>query len=227
MKKFLVTLAVAALAGPDVRAERAAARGRHRRAESARRAPPPARPPTRSLKKMQEDRVARAKKMDEEIAVLDNDINTKKLSLCEDKLTEMAKQLSDKKIAMQRYAQDADREVGEARDKELLDLENKIKPVIDAIGKEMGLAAIFNKFESGLVYASDAIDITDTVVKRFNDARRRAPGRRRRSKHQTSQIARGRGLPPRRGFSLSGALECAPPCRGPHRRIVDFVEGTL
>jgi len=54
--------------------------------------------------------------------------------------------------------------------KTLLDLENKIKPVIDAVGKEMGLAAIFNKFESGLVYASDAIDITDTVIKRFNDA---------------------------------------------------------
>ena len=42
--------------------------------------------------------------------------------------------------------------------------------MIDSLGKEMGLAAIFNKFESGLVYASDAIDITDTVIKRFNDA---------------------------------------------------------
>ena len=122
------------------------------------------------LKKMQDDRVTRAQKMDEEAKALENDINTKKLSLSEDKLTEMAKQLSDKKIAMQRYAQDADREVGEARDKELAALELKIKPVIDAIGKEMGLAAIFNKFESGLVYASDAIDITDSVVKRFDTA---------------------------------------------------------
>jgi len=49
-------------------------------------------------------------------------------------------------------------------------LEAKIKPVIDGIGKEMGLAAIFNKFESGLVYASETIDITDTVIKRFNEA---------------------------------------------------------
>ena len=81
----------------------------------------------------------------------------------------MAKQLSDKKIAAQRFAQDAEREMGEARDRALLELENKIKPVIDPIGKEMGLAAIFNKFESGLVYASDAIDITDTVIKRFNE----------------------------------------------------------
>jgi outer membrane protein len=122
------------------------------------------------LKKMQDDRIAKAKKMDDEINALDADMNNKKLSLSEDKLTEMQKQISDKKIAMQRYAQDADREVSEARDKALLELENKIKPVIDQIGKEMGLAAIFNKFESGLVYASDAIDITDTVVVRFNAA---------------------------------------------------------
>ena len=122
------------------------------------------------LKKMQDERVARAKSMDEEIQKLESDMNTKKLSLSEDKLTDMAKQVSDKKIAAQRFAQDAEREMGEARDRALVDLENKIKPVIDSIGKEMGLAAIFNKFESGLVYASDAIDITDTVIKRFNDA---------------------------------------------------------
>ena len=121
------------------------------------------------LKKMQDDRIARAQKLDEDAKNLENEINTKKLSLSEEKLTDMQKQLSDKKIAMQRYAQDADREVSDARDKELAALEARIKPVIDQLGKEMGLAAIFNKYESGLVYASDAIDITDTVIKRFND----------------------------------------------------------
>jgi hypothetical protein len=40
----------------------------------------------------------------------------------------------------------------------------------DALGKEMGIAVIFNKFESGLVYASDAIDLTDMVIQRFNAA---------------------------------------------------------
>jgi len=55
------------------------------------------------LKKMQDERVARAQKMDEDAKTLENDINTKKLSLSEDKLTEMQKQLSDKRIAMQRY----------------------------------------------------------------------------------------------------------------------------
>jgi len=122
------------------------------------------------LKKMQEDRMAKAKQMDDEMQKLDAEINNKKLSLSEEKLTDLQKQLSDRKIAAQRYAQDAEREMGEARDRALMELENKIKPVIDTIGKEQGLAAIFNKFESGLVYASEAIDITDSVIKRFNDA---------------------------------------------------------
>ncbi|HVR39076.1 MAG TPA: OmpH family outer membrane protein [Thermoanaerobaculia bacterium] len=169
MKKFLVSVAVAALAAPmfaqstpsrvavidvnRVLAQSTAGKSAYEK-----------------LKKMQEDKIAKAKQMDDDLAKLDADINTKKLSLSEDKLTDLQKQLADKKIAMQRYAQDADREVGEARDRELQALEAKIKPIIDAIGKEMGLAAIFNKFESGLIYASDAIDITETVIKRFNEA---------------------------------------------------------
>lgn len=169
MKKFLVAVAVTALASPmfaqsatgkvavinvqKVLADSAAGKASYER-----------------LKKMQEDRVARAKSMEDEIRKLESDLATKRLSLSEDKLQEMSKQLADRKINMQRFAQDADREIGEARDKELMALEQKIKPVIDVLGKEMGLAAIFNKFESGLVYASDAIDITETVVKRFNEA---------------------------------------------------------
>jgi outer membrane protein len=169
MKKFLLSIAVAALTIPamaqsstpqrvavidvnKVLSNSAAGKAAYER-----------------LKKLQDEKMVRAQKMDDEIKALDNDINTKKISLSEEKLTEMQKQLSDKKIAMQRYAQDADRELGEARDKTLGELNAKIMPVVDQVGKDMGIAAIFNKFESGLIYASDAIDITDLVIKKFNE----------------------------------------------------------
>ena len=170
MKKVLITMAVAALAATPMFAQGAPSRVAVIDVQKVLQSSSAGKQAYERLRKMQDDRIAKAKKMDDDINALDADINSKKLSLSEDKLTEMQKQLSDKKIAMQRYAQDADREVSEARDKALLELENKIKPVIDQMGKEMGLAAIFNKFESGLVYASDAIDITDTVVTRFNTA---------------------------------------------------------
>jgi outer membrane protein len=169
MKKFLVTLAIAALAIPAF-AQSAPARIAVIDVNKVLMSSNAGKSSYDKLRKLQEDRIARAKKMDEEAVALDKEINEKKLSLSEEKLADLTKQLSDKKIAMQRFAQDADREIGEARDRELQALEAKIKPIIDAIGKEMGLAAIFNKFESGLVYASDAVDITDPVIRKFNEA---------------------------------------------------------
>ena len=169
MKKFLVAVAVTALAAP-VFAQTTPARVAVIDVQKVLTQSSAGKASYERLKKLQEERVEKAKAMDEELRKLDSDINAKKISLSEDKLTEMQKQLADKRISMQRYAQDADREIGEARDRELQALEAKIKPIIDGIGKEMGLAAIFNKFESGLVYASDAIDVTDTVIKRFNEA---------------------------------------------------------
>lgn len=169
MKKFLVAVAIAALSVP-LFAQSAPMRLAVIDVQRVLATSTAGKQAYEKLKKMQDERITRAQKLDEETKALENEINTKKLSLSEEKLNEMQKALSDRKIAMQRYAQDADREVSEARDRELAALEAKIKPIIDQIGKEMGLAAIFNKFESGLVYASEAIDITDTVIKRFDTA---------------------------------------------------------
>jgi len=169
MKKFLVTMAVAALATPMF-AQTAPARVAVIDVQKVLTTSTAGKAAYEKLKVLQEERIAKAKTLDDEAKKLEQEIGTKRLSLAEDKLAEMQKQLADKRIAIQRYAQDADREIGEARDRELQALEAKIKPVIDGIGKEMGLAAIFNKFESGLVYASDAIDITSAVIQKFNEA---------------------------------------------------------
>jgi outer membrane protein len=169
MKKFLISIAAAALAAP-LFAQTAPARVAVIDVQRVLTTSTAGKAAYDRLKKLQDDRMTRAQKMQEEMTALNNDINTKKLTLSEEKLADLQKQLADKQVALQRYGQDADKEITEARDRALQELEGKIKPVIDSLGKEMGLAAIFNKFESGLVYASDAIDITDTVIKRFNEA---------------------------------------------------------
>lgn len=122
------------------------------------------------LKKMQDERIAKAKEQEDALKKLEADINTKRPSLSEAKLAEMQKQAAEKRIEMQRYAQDAERQISEARDRELQAIEAKIKPVIDAVAKEGAWGAIFNKFESGLVYVDEANDITGAVIKRFNEA---------------------------------------------------------
>ncbi|HYC72081.1 MAG TPA: hypothetical protein VEB66_12785 [Opitutaceae bacterium] len=51
-----------------------------------------------------------------------------------------------------------------------LQLYNYQQKGTDALGDELGLAAILNKFESGLVCANAMIDITDEV-RRFNQTK--------------------------------------------------------
>jgi outer membrane protein len=168
MKKFLVAVAMAAIASPMLAQSTVPSRVAVIDVQKVLSTSSAGKVAYERLKKMQDERLEKARQMDEELRKLEGEVTTKRLSLSEDKIADMQKQIADKRVAMQRYAQDADREVQEARDKSLLDLNNKIMPVIDTIGKEMGFALIFNKFESGLIYASDAVDITDSVLKRFD-----------------------------------------------------------
>ena len=122
------------------------------------------------LKKMQDDRIAKAQTMNDEIAKLDNDINSEE-ALAQRRQarptwpssspTRRSPSSVTRRTPTAKWAKRATRRSPISK--------RRSSRSSTAIGKEMGLAAIFNKFESGLVYASDAIDITDTVIKRFSE----------------------------------------------------------
>ena len=65
---------------------------------------------------------------------------------------------------------DAERDVQKRRQDEIEKIETAVFPIINGLGKEGGYTLIFNKFQSGLVYADDAVDITNEVIKRLDAA---------------------------------------------------------
>ena len=120
------------------------------------------------LKKIQEQKEAELRGRQQEIKDLQDKVAQGRLSLAQDKLAEMAKQLEDKEIALRRLSDDAGRELNKKKDDLLGSIDEKVMPVINQIGKEQGYTMIFRKFESGLIYADDAIDITNSVVQRLD-----------------------------------------------------------
>lgn len=130
---------------------------------------------TAKLKQLQDARLSKAKVMDEELRKLNSQLTAAGAALTAASRAELERQIADKRLAVQRFAEDADKEIGTTGNRELQALESRIKPVVDGVGKEMALAAIFNKFDSGLVYVNDALDITDTVITRFNAAQPAPP----------------------------------------------------
>ena len=122
------------------------------------------------LKAIQDAKIQEGQALQQELAALQEQFNRQRFTVSEERLAEMNKELEDKTIAIRRFEDDAKRELEEARRRHLGGLEGKILPIINLIGKEQGITVIFNKFQSGLVYADEAVDITDEVIQRFNTA---------------------------------------------------------
>ena len=120
------------------------------------------------LRAMSDSKAQQGQALQQELTALQDQFNKQRFTVSETRQAEMSKQIEDKQIAIKRFQDDAQRELQDAQRRELGGLEERILPIINEIGRERGLTLIFNKFQSGLVYADDAVDITDDVITTFN-----------------------------------------------------------
>jgi outer membrane protein len=121
-----------------------------------------------SLRTLRDQRQAEMQEQQREITDFRNRIAEGSLSLSTEKLQELEKTLEEKVISFGRFQDDADRELKKKRDEAFGEIERQIMPIIVKSGAEMGFTAIFNKYQSGLLFAQETIDFTDEVLKRFD-----------------------------------------------------------
>lgn len=122
------------------------------------------------LKKLQDEKIAEGKAKNDEVDALRKRINEGRLSLADDKISELEKQLEEKVTGLRRFQEDAEREFNKSRETTFGEIERRVFPVIEQVGKEGGYTFIFNKFQSGLLYAEEAADITNQIIQRFDGA---------------------------------------------------------
>jgi outer membrane protein len=120
------------------------------------------------VKKLADQKKDEGEKITKELREMEQKLADQGASLADDKKEALQKQYQEKAISFKRFQDDAQRSLEEAQKKELEELQKRVMPVISQIGKEKGFTLIFNKFQSGLVYADEAVDVTDDVLKRFN-----------------------------------------------------------
>ena len=120
------------------------------------------------VKKLNDQKKDEGDKLQKELRDMEQKLADQGTALADDKREALQKSYQEKAIAFKRFQDDANRDLEAAQKKELSELERRVFPVINQVGKEKGFTVIFNKFQSGLVYADDAVDITDEVLKQFN-----------------------------------------------------------
>jgi outer membrane protein len=88
-------------------------------------------------------------------------------SMPADKLEALQKQADDKQKAWKRMQEDAQKDLQEAERKEMAALESRIGPIVKEYFKEKRFAVVLDS-RAGIMYADDAINVTDEVLKRIN-----------------------------------------------------------
>jgi outer membrane protein len=120
------------------------------------------------VKKLNETKKEEGEKLAKELREMEQKLADQGSAMADDKRDALQKSYQEKSIAFKRFQDDANRDLEAAQKKELSELERRVFPVINQVGKEKGFTLILNKFQSGLVFVDDSVDVTDEVLKVFN-----------------------------------------------------------
>jgi len=120
------------------------------------------------LQEKDKQNTAELSRRDEEIRNLQTKINTQRLTLTQEALMNLSADLEKKQTDRKRFAEDSYREMESMTQRFFNKLQGELIPIIEQIGKDKGLDIIFDLQNSGAVYFSPTVDLTQEVIQRYD-----------------------------------------------------------
>ncbi len=117
------------------------------------------------LEKRKKELEGEQNKLRDEKGVLDKQGSMMSEEVRTQKLTDLQKRLYE----LTQKAEKMQLEMTQAEQKELKKIFEKMDPIIASIAQREGLTMVFEKTDSGLVYAPASLDLTNELVRTYND----------------------------------------------------------
>ena len=118
------------------------------------------------LEKKSKENQDKLVKMDDRIRDLETRISTQRLTLTQESLMNMSSDLERMRTDRKRFAEDSYREFTQLRDRLFNKVKTELIPIIEQIGKERNMFAIFDLNSSGVIYFTPTIDLTKEIIKK-------------------------------------------------------------
>lgn len=109
------------------------------------------------------------KKEEEDLKALQDEIKKKSSAWSEEKKAEKVREYQKNGRELQAKTEDARFEMKQLQDKELEPILKALEKVVEKFGKEKGYTAILDS-KNGVVYFDEAIEVSDAIVKKLNEA---------------------------------------------------------
>lgn len=109
------------------------------------------------------------KPLAEAMQALQTELRDKAATLSQAKVSELRRRIEDQKIRIQRFQSDKQEEFERKKQEGLMNIEKKLKPVMESIRDKDGFDMIFHK-PGVVVIAKETFNITKLVIDRMNAA---------------------------------------------------------
>ncbi len=106
-----------------------------------------------------------------EITDLRNKYSTQRFALSEDALQKMLSEIEQKETALKRFQEDAERELANLQARLLKKLQDEVNPIINKLGGEGNYTLILDLATQGIIYYDKKADITDELIKRYDQTK--------------------------------------------------------
>ena len=118
------------------------------------------------LEKLGDEKQQKIKGMEDAIKKLEKELMSPALNA--DAKEKKAVDLQGKRVNLKRYVEDAQKEFQGRYQKEMQTMYKEIMPIIEKIGAAKGFTIIFDLSNSGISYFDKTIDITNEVIKAYD-----------------------------------------------------------
>ena len=121
---------------------------------------------------------ASLKQRQEEINSLKDKFASQRLTLNEEALRQLQLEIDKKETEKKKYEQDSSIEFDQFKAKLIKKMRDEMLAIVDELVKERGYDLVFDLSSSGLIYFQPALDITEEVIKKYDEAssRKQSPG---------------------------------------------------
>lgn len=114
-------------------------------------------------------------KLDDAIRLLENKMSTGRLTMTNEALAAMQSDVEKKTTERKRYEEDAAREAQQFSASLVNRIRGEMVTIIENLAKERGFEIVLDLQTSGVVTFNPAIEITDEVVRRYDQSKATAP----------------------------------------------------
>ena len=118
---------------------------------------------------------ASLKQKQEEINSLKDKFASQRLTLNEEALSQLQLEIDKKETEKKKYEQDSSIEFDQYKAQLIKKMRDEMLAIVDELVKERGYDLVFDLSSSGLIYFQPALDITEEVIKKYDEAYSRKP----------------------------------------------------